>query len=123
MSIARFSHEVLAHELDREIALQKLYYRPKGYYRTVEKMRDVFHKFRPKFIQYTSFNGIQDLNEVHKSDIIPLSYNKIDNQIFIHRSVIKDIATRFRKSCTLTNKFSTSLAKIFKVIYEDSNCG
>jgi len=29
-----------AHDLDREIALQKLYYRPEGYYRTVEKMHN-----------------------------------------------------------------------------------
>ncbi|RHZ48158.1 hypothetical protein Glove_557g10 [Diversispora epigaea] len=35
--------------------------------------------------------------------------------------VIKDVATRFRKSCALTNKSSTSLAKMFKAIYEDSS--
>ncbi|RHZ50389.1 hypothetical protein Glove_499g21 [Diversispora epigaea] len=36
-----------------------------------------------------------DLNEVHKSDFTPLSHNKIGNRIFIHRDVIKDVATRF----------------------------
>ncbi|CAG8480762.1 8293_t:CDS:2 [Ambispora gerdemannii] len=108
-----------AHVLDREIALQKIYYRPEGYYRTAEKMRDACKK--PKFIQYASFNGIQDLNEVHKSDLTPLSFDKIGNRIFKHRGVIKDVATRFRKSCALTNKSSASLAKMFKAIYGDPN--
>src|SRR5204862_2617699 len=132
-------------DLDREIALQKLYYRPEGYYRTVEKMHNackeagynfslnaiknwlnkqitfLVHKRKPKFIQYASFNGIRDLNEVHKSDLSPLSFDKIGNQIFKHRGVIKDVATRFRKSCALTNKSSASLAKMFKAIYGDHN--
>src|SRR5436190_21781378 len=132
-------------ELDMDIALQKLYYRPEGYYRTVEKMHNALridsynfslndiknwlnkqitflvHKPRPKFIQYASFNGIRDLNEVHKSDLTLLSHDKIGNRIFKHRGVIKDVATRFRKSCALTNKSSASLAKMFKAIYEDSS--
>ena len=132
-------------DLDKEITLQKIYYRPEGYYRTAEKMRDacrraghnfsladiknwlnkqitfLVHKPRPRFIQYASFNGIRDLNEVHKSDLTPLSHDKIGNQIFKHRGVIKDVATRFRKSCALTNKSSASLAKMFKAIYEDPN--
>ena len=131
--------------MDREIALQKLYYRPEGYYRTVEKLYNasciagydfsltdiknwlnnqitfLAHKPRPKFIQYASFNGIRDLNEVHKSDLTPLSHDKIGNRIFKHRGVIKDVATRFRKSCALTNKSSASLAKMFKAIYGDPN--
>ncbi|RHZ67222.1 hypothetical protein Glove_302g45 [Diversispora epigaea] len=85
-----------------------------------ERITFLTHKPRPKFIQYASFNGIRDLNEVHKSDLTPLSHDKIGNRIFIHRGVIKDVATRFRKSCALTNKSSTSLAKIFKAIYGDS---
>ena len=71
-----------ARNLDVGIALQKLYYRPEGYYRTAEKMRDTckkagyeftlmtiknwlnkqalfqIHKPRPRFIQYVSFNNI-----------------------------------------------------------------
>ncbi|RHZ57327.1 hypothetical protein Glove_390g46 [Diversispora epigaea] len=134
-----------AHELDRNIALQKLYYRPEGYFRTIEKMRDatciagykflltdikdwlnkqitfLVYKPRPKFIQYASFNGIRALNEVHQSDLTPLSFDKIGNRIFKHRSVIKDVATRFRRSCVLTNKSSASLAKMFRAIYDDPN--
>ena len=29
-----------ARDLDREIALQKLYYRPEGYYQNAERLRD-----------------------------------------------------------------------------------
>src|SRR6185436_20070609 len=89
-----------AHDLDREIALQNLYYRPEGYYRTIEKMHNAckkadynfsltdiknwlnkqaifqIHKPRPKFIQYASFNSIQILNDVHQSDTTPMPHNK-----------------------------------------------
>ena len=71
-----------ARDLDRDLALQKLYYRPEGYYRSAEKMQMAckkagygftlaviknwlnrqalyqIHKSRPKFIQYASFNDI-----------------------------------------------------------------
>jgi hypothetical protein len=69
-------------DLDQNLILQELYYRPEGYYQTAEKMRDVcknarheftlmtiknwlnkqalfqIHKPRPRFIQYASFNNI-----------------------------------------------------------------
>ena len=134
-----------AYKLDREIALQKLYYQPEGYYRTVEKIHNacknagynfslndikewlekqilyLIHKPRPCFIQYASFNSIQDLNEMHQSDLTPMPHDKIGNRIFKHRGIIKDVTTRFRKSCALTNKSSASLAKMFKAIYDDPN--
>ena len=71
-----------ARDLDRDLALQKLYYRPEGYYRSAEKMQMAckkagyrftlaviknwlnkqalhqIHKPWPKFIQYASFNNI-----------------------------------------------------------------
>ena len=79
------------------------------------------HKPRPKFIQYASFNGIRDLNEMHQSDLTPMPYDKIGNRIFKYRLVIKDVATRYRKSCALTNKSASTLAKAIKKIYEDSS--
>ena len=106
-----------AYDLDREIALQKIYYRPEGYYRTVEKMHNackkagynfslndikewlekqilyLIHKPRPRFIQYASFNGIQNLNEMHQSDLTPMPHDKIGNRVFKYRLVIKDVAT------------------------------
>ena len=134
-----------AHVLDREIALQKLYYRPEGYYRTVVKMHNackeagynfslndikewlekqilyLIHKPRPRFIQYASFNGIQNLNEMHQSDLTPMPHDKIGNRVFKYRLVIKDVATRNRKSYALTNKSASTVAKAIKKIYEDPN--
>jgi hypothetical protein len=135
----------IAHKLDIAIELRKLYYRPQGYYRTAEKLRDAckkagnnfsladvrewldnqalhqIHKPRPKFIQYASFNSIQDLNEMHQSDLTPMPHDKIGNRIFKYRLVIKDVATRYRKSCALTNKSASTVAKAIKKIYEDPN--
>src|SRR5690348_4289195 len=126
-----------ARDLDQDLALQKLYYKPEGYYRTAEKMQMAckkarykfslteiknwlnkqvlhqIHKPRPKFIQYTSFNDIQDLNDVHQFDTTPLSHCKIGNRIYKHRLVIKDVATRFCRSFALTNKSSVQVAKAF----------
>src|SRR4051812_43747395 len=92
-----------AQKLNRDLTLQELYYRPEGYYRTAEKMQTAckkveykfsfteiknwlnkqalhqIHKPRPKFIQYASFNDIQDLNDVHQSDTTPFSHCKIGN--------------------------------------------
>ncbi|CAG8764485.1 6552_t:CDS:1 [Cetraspora pellucida] len=51
-----------------------------------------------------------------------MPYDKIGNRIYKHRGVIKDVATRFRKSYALTNKSSISLAKMFTKIYSDLNC-
>ena len=128
------------------IVCRILYYRPQGYYRTAEKLRDAcqkaghdfaiadirnwldkqslyqIHKPRPKFIQYASFNDIETLNEVHQSDTTPMSHDKIGKRTYKHRGVIKDVATRYRKSYALTDKSSMSLAKMFEKIYNDPKC-
>src|SRR6185312_13778783 len=67
------------------------------------------HKPRPKFIQYASFNTIHDLNEVHQSDTTPMPYDKIGNRIYKYRGVIKDVATRYRRSFALTDKSSIQM--------------
>ncbi|CAH1767815.1 11102_t:CDS:2, partial [Entrophospora sp. SA101] len=61
------------------------------------------HKARPCFIQYASFNGIQNLNEMHQSDLTPMPHDKIGNRVFKYRLVIKDVATRYRKSSECKN--------------------
>src|SRR5947207_30518 len=82
-------------KLDVSIDLQKIYYQPSGYQRTVKKLfeasRNAEHNFtldevkdwlerqavhqihmpHPKFIQHAFFNNIQTLNEVHQSDTTP----------------------------------------------------
>ena len=134
-----------ARDLDRDLALQKLYYRPEGYYRTAEKMQTAckkagyrftlaviknwlnkqalhqIHKPRPKFIQYASFNNIQFLNEVHQSDTTPMPHDKVGNRIYKYRGVIKDVATRYRRSFALTDKSSAQMAKAIQKIYNDPN--
>ena len=132
-------------ELEISIALQKIYYQPSGYYRTVKNLFEaskqagfdftlseinewlekqilyLIHKPRPRFIQYVSFNSIQDLNEMHQSDLTPMPHDKIGNRVFKYRLVIKDVATRYRKSCALTNKSASTVAKAIKKNYEDPN--
>src|SRR3954447_7694906 len=104
-----------AQDLNWDFALQKLYYQPERYYRTAKKMQIAckragydftlaviknwlnkqalyqIHKPQPKFIQYASFNNIQFLNKVHQSDTTPMLHDKVSNQIYKYRGVIKDI--------------------------------
>jgi len=134
-----------AQDLDQDLAFQKLYYRPEGYYQTAEKMLDAckkagykftlfmikkwlnrqalyqIHKPRPKFIQYASFNSIQTLNKAHQSDTTPMPYDKVGNRIYKYRGVIKDVATRYRRSFALTDKSSAQMAKAIQKIYNDPN--
>ena len=134
-----------ARDLDQDLTLQEIYYRPEGYYRTAEKMLDAckkagykftlsmikkwlnrqalyqIHKPRPKFIQYASFNSIQTLNKAHQSDTTPMPYDKVGNRIYKHRGVIKDVATRYRRSFALTDKSSAQMAKAIQKIYNDPN--
>src|SRR5271170_732413 len=134
-----------ARKLDVSIDLQKIYYQPSGYQRTVKKLfeasRNAGHDFtlddvkdwlerqavhqihmpRPKFIQYASFNNIQTLNEVHQSDTTPMSYDKVGNWVYKYRGVIKDIATRYRRSFALTDKSSVQMANEIQKIYNDPN--
>ena len=77
----------------------------------------------PKFIQYASFNDIQDLNEVHQSNTTPMPHDKVGNRIYKYRGVIKDVATRYRRSFALTDKSSAQMAKNIQKIYDDLNDG
>jgi hypothetical protein len=101
-----------ARDLDRDLTLQKLYYRPKGYYQTAEKMQTACKKARYK---------LQFLNEVHQSDTTPMPHDKVGNQIYKYRGVIKDVATRYRRSFALTDKSSAQMAKAIQKIYNDPN--
>src|SRR5436190_11811047 len=134
-----------ARNLDVSIALQKIYYQPSGYQRTVKKLFEAsqkaefdftidevrdwlerqaihqIHKPRPKFIQYASFNNIQFLNEVHQSDTTPMPHDKVGIRIYKYRGVIKDVATRYRCSFALTDKTATQMARAIRKIYDDPN--
>src|SRR6185436_15424680 len=79
------------------------------------------HMPRPRFIQHASFNNIQTLNEVHQSDTTPMPHDKVGNRIYKYRGVIKDVATRYRRSFALTDKSSAQMAKAIQKIYNDPN--
>jgi len=132
-----------ARNLDVSIDLQKIYYQPSGYQRTVKKLYEAsknaghdftqnevkdwlerqavyqIHMPRPRFIQHASFNNIQTLNEVHQSDTTPMPHDKVGNRIYKYRGVIKDVATRYRRSFALTDKSSSQMAKNIQKIYND----
>src|ERR1043165_5611929 len=130
-----------ARKLDVSIALQKIYYHPSGYQRTIKQLYNAsnnsgydftfdevrdwlerqavhqIHKPRPKFIQYASFNSIQTLNKAHQSDTTPMPHDKVGNHIYKYRGVIKDVATRYRRSFALTDKSSSAqMAKAIQKI-------
>ena len=96
-------------DLDRKLALQKLYYQPRGYYRTAKKLLDAcekasyldiskddinewldkqalhqIHKPQPRFIPRASFNNIQIPNECHQADILYMPHDTINKKIFMY---------------------------------------
>ena len=123
--------------------MQKIYYQPSGYQRTVKKLYEALkkagfdftldevrdwlerqavhqiHMPHPKFIQHASFNNIQTLNVVHQSDTTSMPYVKVGNQIYKYRGIIKDVATRYWRSFALTDKSSTQMVKNIQKIYND----
>ena len=87
--------------LSFSIALQKIYYQPLGYQRTVKKLFEAsqkagydfaldevkdwlerqavhqIHKPHPKYIPRVSFSSITIPNKVHQADVLNILYNKI----------------------------------------------
>ena len=58
---------------------------------------------------------------MHQSDTTPMPHDKVGNQIYKYRCVIKDIATRYRCSFALTDKTATQMARAIQKIYDDPN--
>jgi hypothetical protein len=50
---------------------------------------------------------------------MPMLYDKVGNQIYKHRGIIKDVVTRYWHSFALTDKSSTQMAKNIQKIYND----
>src|SRR4051795_11861424 len=50
-----------------------------------------------------------------------MPYDKVGNRIYKYRGVIKDVATRYRRSFALTDKLSAQMAKAIQKIYNDPN--
>src|SRR5688572_4942086 len=107
-----------AKTIEREMILQKLYYRPDGYYRTVEKLRDAcckaghdflfsdikqwlnkqainqVHMPPPRFVPRASFNSIQIPNECHQVDILYTPHDKIGKKVYKYCLCCVDVASR-----------------------------
>src|ERR1041385_2560166 len=110
-----------ARKFDVSIDLQKIYYQPSGYQRTVKKLYEAskkvgfdfsldevrdwlerqavhqIHMPRPRFIQHASFNNIQTLNEVHQSDTTPMPHDKVVNSLYKYRGVIRYVVSDNRR--------------------------
>ncbi|PKY53082.1 hypothetical protein RhiirA4_471105 [Rhizophagus irregularis] len=53
------------------------------------------------------------------SDITPMPHDKYMRRIFKYRFAVKDVASRYRRSLALTDKFSTHTAK---ALYDNPDC-
>jgi len=106
-----------ARDLDQDLTLQKIYYRPEGYYRTAEKMLDAckkagykftlsmikkwlncqtlyqIHKPWPKFIPQASFSNITIPMEVIQADLYYMPYDQIGNKTYKFALNYVDIVT------------------------------
>ena len=138
-----------AHDLDWNLALQKLYYQPEGLYQNIKGLwvackktehtilftdvkkwldaQAIYQIFRPspKHIPYASYSRITKPNSVHQCDLIEIPYDDVnidllDNgPIFYYILLVIDCATRYKDFVFLTSKSSKEVAEAFKSIYDN----
>src|SRR2546429_9591682 len=111
-----------ARKLDVSIDLQKIYYQPLGYQRTVKKLYEAskkagfdfildevkdwlerqavhqIHKPRPKYIPRASFSTITIPNEVHQADVLYMPYDRVGQITYLFCLNIVDVASRYKAS-------------------------
>src|SRR5436305_6341292 len=111
-----------ARKLDVFIALQKIYYQPSGYQRTIKSLYNVsknsgydftfdevqdwlerqaihqIHKPRPKYIPRVGFNSITKPNEVHQADVLYMPYDKVGRVTYLFCLNVVDVASRYKAS-------------------------
>src|SRR6185312_16268553 len=136
----------IAHKLDIAIELRKLYYRPQGYYRTTEKLRDAckkagnnfslvdvrgwldkqalhqIHKPRPKFIPCASFNNITVPMEVIQVDLCYMPHDKFRGKVYKFALNCVDVASRTKWTYPLTDRDSASVAKGLEKLFNSRKC-
>ena len=112
----------IARKHDISIALQKLYYQPRGYHNTIkhlyktaqnagydfslEEVQDWLEKQaiyqiyrpRPKYIPQASFNKITLPNEIHQADVLYMPYDKVGRVTYLFCLNIVDVASRYKAS-------------------------
>ena len=128
------------------IVCRILYYRPQGYYRTAEKLRDAcqkaghdfaiadirnwldkqslhqIHKPRPKFIPCASFNSITIPMEVIQADLCYMPHDKIKRKTYKFALNCVDIASRTKWTYPLCDRDSASVAKGLKWLFSSREC-
>jgi len=133
-------------KLDIGIALQKLYYKPDGYYRTVNKLHEAaenvgydftldevcmwlekkavhqIHMPLPGYIPRASFNSIVIPNECHQADILYMPHDKIGKKIYKYCLCVVDVASRFKVTYPLSEINSSVVAKALNEIYNSQKC-
>jgi len=133
-------------KLDISIALQKLYYQPSGYYRTVKKLHEAsqnigfnfildevqewlerqalyqIHKPHPKYIPRASFNNITVPMEVIQADLCYMPHDQVGNKIYKYALTYVDIASQIKWLYPLTDRDSTSVAKGLEKLFNSSIC-
>ena len=109
-----------AQKLDISIALQKIYYQPSGYQRTIKKLFEasqkagydftidemhdwlerqllhLLHKSHPKFIPLASFNTITTPNKVHQANVLYIHHIKSGQIIYFFYLNLVDVASRYK---------------------------
>src|SRR5438128_1247705 len=133
-----------AHDIEKNLILREIYYRPTGYFSNAKTLRDTCkkkgYKFKlseikkwltnqsewqkyvpsPKNILRVSYGKISRPNCVHQADILFLTHDRYKSKKWIAVLNIIDVASRFKASVPLMSKKSSEVAKAFRKIYDDS---
>ncbi|CAB4408612.1 unnamed protein product [Rhizophagus irregularis] len=133
-------------QIEQNYILQQIYYHPRGYYRTPEKLwakvqaeghdfgiSDItewlhkqaiwqIHSPVPKYVPQVSFNKITRPNMYHQADILYMPYDTVDRKLYKYCLNIVDVASRYKASVPLEDRSSARVAKAFKKIYSKADC-
>src|SRR5215813_13932499 len=136
---------VIDPNVEVNIILRKLYYRPEGLYQTTYQLNEVakqkgyefdinlvkkflykqvlWQKFSPSpsYIPRVSYNKITIPNLAHQADLLYLTHDKIGKYTYKYCLCICDVASRFKVAYLLYDCSSYHVAKAFEKIYNDKN--
>ena len=134
-----------AQEIERNIIMQKTFYRPTGYhsnasllYNNLKKQgykfpyervkefienQSIFQIYKPapKHIVRHSYGSIKIPNLVHQADLLMLSHDFYKRKTYKYCLTIIDVSSRYKQAYPLTSKNSSEVAQAFKKIYENPN--
>jgi hypothetical protein len=140
----------ISRQIELNYILQRIYYQPKGYYRSADKLwgmlwgmvkaegcdfdiSDVkewlhkqaiwqIHSPAPKYVPQVSFNQITRPNMYHQADILYMPHDTIRGKTYKYCLNIVDVASRYKASVPLEDRSSKSTARAFKKVYSSAEC-